>query len=221
MKESHILFALLALMAWRLQAQDRQMFVPKIGVEAGVPLTEMFSTYSITSLDYSGPYTPYSYAVPRYQLGAYAEFHITRHWGFELDAQYRRGEFAFEQPANQFYEHTHFDAWEFPMMIQYNFTSGHVRPFVEAGASLRHIAGVHTTFYDTAGYQSLGAANSSDVLRNWSTWGGVAGVGITIKEGPLEVKPQIRYTRWWNQAFGAYGLTNSLNESVVMLGIGF
>ena len=142
-----------------LQAQELNIFVPSFGVEAGVPLTEMFSTYSITALDYPGRYTPYSYAVPRYELGAYADFHLTQHWGFEVEGLYRDGQFAFEQPVNEFYEHTHFNAFQFPLMIQCRFTTGHVRPFVETGASLRHLTGVHTSFLTPAGYQDLGVAN--------------------------------------------------------------
>lgn len=216
-----LVLSLLAVAACALHAQDRSIFVPVFGVEAGVPLTQMFSTYSITALDHPVRYTPYSDAVPRYQVGVYAAFHLTHHWGFEIDGLYRRGEFAFEQPSYQFYEHTNFNAWEFPLMFQYRFGEGHARPFIEAGASLRHIAGVQTTFYDTAGYQNFGAANTSDVLRNWSTWGGAAGFGVAFREGPIELRPQIRYTRWWNQAFGAEGLSNSLNESAIMLGIDF
>jgi hypothetical protein len=215
------LFAIAILLSPAGHAQDRSIFIPNIGVEAGVPLTSMFSTYSIAPLDYPYRYTPYSYATPLYQVGLYADFHLTRHWGFEVDGLYRPGGIAFEQPLNSFYEHTHFNTWQFPMMFQYTFTQRHFRPFVDLGSSLRHISGVKTTFYDTAGYQNLGSANSSDILRNWSTWGGVAGVGIAFKEGPIEFRPQLRYTRWWNQAFGANGLSNSLNEGVFMLGIDF
>jgi Outer membrane protein beta-barrel domain len=215
-----LVIALATLCVPLVRAQDQRIFIPSFGIEAGVPLTQMFSTYSITALDYPTTYTPYSFGVPRYQVGAYADFHLTRHFSFEVDGLYRRGEFAFDQPAYQFYEHTVFNSWEFPLLFQYSVTKGRVRPFLDAGASLRHLSGVRTTFFGP-GTASLAPENTSDILRNWSTWGGVAGAGVAFKLGRLEFTPQVRYTRWWNQAFGANGLSNSLNESVVMLGVGF
>lgn len=202
------------------RAQSPFSLVPSFGVEGGVPLNGMFSTYSVTVLDYPVRYTPFSYSVPRYVVGPYAVFHFTRHWGFEVDALYRPGSIAFEQPLDQFYEHTHFDDWQFPFMFQYTFARGPLRPFFNAGASFRHISGVQTTFIGPPS-TVIPPENNSDFLRNWSSWGGVVGAGITLKLGPLELKPQVRYTRWVNQDFNSLGLTNSLNESVILLGIGF
>ncbi len=179
----------------------------------------MFSTYSITALDYPVRYTPFSYSVPRYEVGAYADFHFTKHWGFEVDGLFRPGSVSFEQPLYQFYEHTSFDIWEFPFMFQYTAIRGPLRPFVNAGASFRHISGVQTSLIGP-GVSPI-TTNTSDFLRNWSNWGGVMGVGVALKLGPLEVKPEFRYTRWINQDFNSLGLTNSLNESVILLGIGF
>jgi len=199
-------------------AQNANFLVPGVGVKAGVPLNQMFSTYSISALDYPTRYTPYSYAVPRYQVGLYADFHFTKHWGFEVDGLFRRGGFSFEQPANQAYAHTVFNNWEFPFLIQYNLTHGRLRPFLNAGAALRHISGVQTVSW---GAFPTTTQSSSDILRNSGSWGGVVGVGLTFKEGPLEISPEVRYTRWVNQSFNAVGLVNSLNEGVFLLGIGF
>lgn len=211
-----ILITLLSAVA--LHAQDRSIFFPSFGVEAGVPITNMFSSYPITALDYPVTYTPFSTAVPRYEVGVYAKFHLTRHWAFEVEGQFRRGGFSFEQPLNQFYEHTVFSNWEFPWLFEYNFTHGRVRPFVNVGSSLRHISGVRTTF----AYPGVSSTeNTSDIFRNSGSWGGVAGVGLTTKAGPLELSPELRYTRWWNADFPSLGLTNSRNEIVFLLGLGF
>jgi hypothetical protein len=220
MRHTAAVIVLSALCACSLHAQDHSIWIPSVGVEAGVPLTQMFTTYSISALDYPVRYTPYSSDVPRYQVGAYAQFHFTRHWAFEVDGLYRPGAFNFDQPLNLFHEHTTFNSWQFPLLIDYTVTSGHVRPFLDLGASFRHIAGVHTSFVGP-GTTTLAPENTSDILRNWSTWGGVVGGGVAFKAGPLEFSPQIRYTRWWNQAFGATGMSNSLNESVILLGVGF
>ena len=184
----------------------------------GVPVTSMFSSYPITALDYPVRYTPFSSAVPSYEIGPYAVFHLSGHFGFEVGALFRPGEIAYEQPLNQSYAHTHFDTWQFPFLFQYAATRRRVRPFIEAGAALRHLSGVQSTLYG-ATYSST--TNQSDFLRNWSSWGGVAGGGILLKAGPLEFRPQVRYTRWWNESFDGVGLTNNLNEAAVMLGIGF
>lgn len=219
MKRTAGLIAISALFVHCLRAQDQKILIPTVGVEAGVPLNEMFSTYPVTPIGFPFSYTPFSSAVPSYQVGAYADFHLIKHLAFELDGLYRPGSFAFEQSFSQFYEHTHFDTWEFPFMFQYNFTKGRLRPFVDLGASFRHISGVHTTF--DAAVASFPPENTSDFLRNWSSWGGVVGSGIAFKGGPIEFRPQFRYTRWVNQSFNSLGMTNSLNESVILLGIGF
>ena len=220
MKRTVPLFALAIFIALSIEAQDRSILFPSFGIEAGVPLNQMFSTYSITALDYPVTYTPYSYSVPRYQVGAYANFHLVRHFGFEVDGLYSRGSFSFEQPINGFFSHTRFNDWQLPFMFEYTATAGHIHPFVDLGASFRHIAGVNTSFYGPSAV-GIPSQSSSDVLRNQSSWGGVAGAGIALKAGPLAIRPQLRYTRWINQSFNAVGLTNSLNETVLMLGIGF
>ena len=103
-------------------------------------------------------------------------------------------------------------------MFQYSFARGPLRPFLNGGASFRHITGVQTALIGAAPTLNT---NTSDFLRNWSSWGGVVGAGVALKLGPLELRPQVRYTRWVNQDFNSLGLTNSLNESVILLGIGF
>ncbi|HEX3682971.1 MAG TPA: outer membrane beta-barrel protein [Bryobacteraceae bacterium] len=227
MKRIAGLLALSALFAAFLEAQDQRVFIPSVGVEVGVPVTSMFTTYPITALDYPVTYTPYSFAVPSYEVGPYAVFRLTSHFGFEVGALYRPGELAFEQPANQFYEHAHFNSWQFPFLFQYRLNTRHVHPFVNVGAALRHFSGVQTTFYGPGVGTGVSlnsfpdTQNGSDFLRNWSSWGGVAGAGVEFRKGRLEFRPQVRYTRWWNQSFDGVGLTNNLNEVSVILGIGF
>lgn len=108
MKRIAGLAALAAVYAPFVHAQAEKFFMPSFGVQAGVPVTSMFTTYSISALDYPVRYSPYSSAVPSYEVGPYALFHFTKHFGFEVGALYRPGELAFEQPLNQLYQHTHF-----------------------------------------------------------------------------------------------------------------
>lgn len=211
--------ALIAIGALSLDGQDMApSWKPTMGIKAGVPLTNMFTTYTITSLDYPGPYKPYSYAAPSYIAGANAEFRLPKRSRFEVDGLFRRGSFAFEQPANQFYSHTKFTWWEIPGVLKYSFGSRRYHPFADIGASLRHISDVRTNaFAPNYTYSS----QTSDILRNKNSYGGVAGVGLTFSTKWLGLSPELRYTRWTNQAFGGNGLTNKLDQADVLLGVSF
>jgi hypothetical protein len=97
---------------------------------------------------------------------------------------------------------------------------GHFRPFIDAGASLRHIAGLQQdTVID--GLPNGFVNNSVPGLVNRNSFGGVAGFGITFKKGPFELTPEARYTRWANESFSAMGLRTNLDQGDVLLGISF
>jgi hypothetical protein len=64
--------------------------------------------------------------------------------------------------------------------------------------------------------------NNSIAMHNRNSFGGVAGFGITFKKGPFELTPEVRYTRWANQAFtSANGLRTNLDQGDFLMGISF
>ncbi len=122
--------------------------------------------------------------------------------------------------ADLAYRPTTFNDWEIPGLFKYNITMGHFRPFVDFGASLRHISTITQTTY-APGFSYGQITDNSVALHNRNTVGGVAGFGFTFKKGPFELTPEARYTRWANEAFQTNGLRTNLDQGDVLLGISF
>jgi hypothetical protein len=141
---------------------------------------------------------------------------------FEVDGLYKRAGFATQNiggSVTQFYN-TSFNQFEIPGVFKYNVSLGHFRPFIEAGASLRHIAGISQSSQFTDVPLFYGNNNTPE-LRNRNSYGGVAGFGITFKYGPMEISPEARYTRWSNEAFSAAALRTNLDQGDVLVDFSF
>ncbi len=203
-------------------AQESHLPV-NLGFKVGIPVTDMFSA-SNTTLFGSSNQLPgnYTSAVPRYEFGVSGEFHLPHGLRFEVDGLVKRGGFdsAFgPSAASSIYSPTHFTQWEVPGLFKKNLALGHLRPFVEVGASLRHISSINQTTYGFATSPLL--SDNATELKNRNSYGGVAGFGITFKKGPFELSPEARYTRWANESFSGAGLRTNLDQGDVLLGITF
>lgn len=233
MRISIAAFALTLFGISSLYAQDS--FVPTLGFKVGVPVTEPFSTGSnsvaslpsgtnLLGLTSSTPGTGFSYHIPRYEFGVSAEFHLPAHLRFEVDGLFKRGGFNSTLPlgtgAGFAYNPTTFNQWEIPGLFKYNVSLGHFRPFIDFGASYRHISTISQRTSITGGDFPIYTDNSF-ALRNRNSFGGVAGIGFTFKKGPFELTPEARYTRWANSAFQTTGFRSNLDQGDVLLGIGF
>ena len=210
------------------QSSDTHMPVT-LGVKIGIPVTDMFDASNTTLFNgnQSVPGSSYTSAVPRYEFGVSAEFHLPYHLRFEVDGLYKRAGFATQNnsavafgTATTGYYNSHFNVFEVPGVFKYNIAMGHYRPFVDFGASMRHIAGISQSSYFT-GVPLYYYNNNTPELRNRNSFGGVAGFGITFKKGPFELTPEARYTRWANESFSAAGLRTNLDQGDVLLGISF
>jgi opacity protein-like surface antigen len=199
-----------------------------LGLKVGIPVTDMFSTSNTGGLG-SGSSTGiagsnYSSHTPRYIFGASAEFHMPLHLRLEVDGLYKRGGYNNSIPlgTGTAYLPTSLNWWEVPAVFKYNITMGHFRPFVDFGASLRHISTITQTAFIPGNFQPVISNNSGD-LHNRNSFGAVAGFGITFKKGPFELTPEARYTRWANQAFASNngGLRTNLDQGDILLGISF
>ncbi len=219
--------ALIAFGAATLYAQDSEGHMPvTLGLKIGIPVTDMFSA-SNTSL-FSGqnqiPGSAFSSAVPRYEFGVSGEFHLPHRVRFELDGLYKRAGFSsalpFGNSGGLAYRPTTFNNWEVPGLFKFNVLGGHYRPFVDVGASLRHISTISQTMY-APGISIPELTNNSIALHNRNSFGAVAGFGLTFKKGPFELTPEARYTRWANQAFTYTGFKTNLDQGDVLLGINF
>ena len=208
-----------------LSAQEPS-YVPTLGFKVGIPVTDMFSAKNTTqfSSNNSVPGSSFSSAVPRYEFGVSGEFHLPRHLRFEVDGLFKRGGFNSALPytaGTTAYRPTTFNQWEIPGMFKVNIAMGHYRPFVDFGATYRHISTITQTTYAAGLFNGYSISSNSIALHNRNSVGGVAGIGFTFKKGPFELSPEARYTRWANQSFLASGLRTNLDQGDVLLGIGF
>ena len=234
MKNTINFIAITLLGACSVCAQNPDSHMPTLGLKVGIPVTDMFSTgqastatlTSGTGTSSFAPFAPgsvFTSSVPRYEFGVSAEFHLPLHLRFEVDGLFKRGGFDntgfYGNNGIAGYSRTSFNQWEIPGLFKYNIAMGHFRPFIDLGASYRHISTINQRTY-ADGLATLYADNSP-ALRNRNSFGGVAGFGITFKKGPFELTPEARYTRWANSAFATDGLRSNKDQGDILLGISF
>jgi Outer membrane protein beta-barrel domain len=208
-----------------LFGQDWETHMPvTLGLKVGVPITDMFSANNVGYLNGSLPGSTYNASTPKYILGVSGEFHLYKRFRLEVDGLYKRTGFStsglYGSTGNNSYQSTGANVWEIPALLKTNIKVGHVRPFVDFGASLRHISSIQNNEF-LPGLVSGIITNNSDALHNRNSYGGVAGIGITFKRGPFELSPEVRYTRWANQSFQINGLRSNLDQGDFLLGISF
>lgn len=207
-----------------MKAQNGETEPVTLGFKGGVPVTQMFDANNTGFLGDSTSNSPFSATVPRYILGASAEFHLYRKLRFEVDGLYKRGGFEgslFSPAGAPYYQATKFNWWEVPALLKTNVSLGHVRPFVDFGASLRHISTLGESTYSAGIPGGFDLTDNSIALHNRNSFGGVGGIGVTFKYGPVHIAPELRYTRWANQAFTYPGLSTNLNQVDFLVGFTF
>ena len=228
MKKSLFVIAAALVGAGCIYAQDAESNWPvNLGFKVGIPVTDMFSASNTTQFNSNQnvPGSAFTSAVPRYEFGVSGEFHLPKHMRFEVDGIFKRGGFDSAMPYGTngalAYRPTTFNWWEVPGLFKVNVLGGHLRPFVDFGATLRHISTMDQTTYAAGLVGGYSMTDNSVAIHNRNSYGGVAGFGITFKKGPFELTPEARYTRWANEAFEANGLRTNLDQGDVLLGITF
>jgi hypothetical protein len=211
--------------ATSLFAQNTETVKPvDLGFKFGVPITDMFSANNVGYLNGSLPGSTYNAASPKYILGVTGEFHLYKRFRLEVDGLYKRAGFStsglYGSTGSNFYQNTGANIWEIPALLKTNIKVGHVRPFVDFGASLRHVSSIQNNEF-LPGLVSGIILNNVDGLHNRNTYGGVAGIGIAFKRGPVTLSPEVRYTRWANESFQTNGLRTNLDQGDFLLGITF
>jgi len=192
-----------------------------VGVKAGVPLTDAFSSMQ----------SSFTYGTRRYVVGGTAELHLPFRFSVELDALYRRIGFDYRFQSldiGHFLSRTTANQWDFPLLVKYEVLRGPIRPFVDAGPVLRHLSGItETSSFATFFPFQTGStvSNSSLYLRNRNSPGFAIGGGVTAKLFRLRLSPEIRYIRWSNEAFqgenGGGTINSNLNQLDLMVGFAF
>ena len=166
-----------------------------IGVRGGVPITDGFDVAR-------GSTASYFTKTKRYVVGPTVEFHLPARFSLEVDALYRRLGFHYEASGPVTYSKTVANSWEFPVLVKYEILPGPVRPFVDAGASFRHLSGVRQIRETIAGATlDRVELNRFPEFNKRNDIGFTFGGGVAFKIGPVRIAPELRYTRWGGENF--------------------
>jgi hypothetical protein len=140
-------------------------------------------------------------------LGVPAYPQLPFHLSAEVDALYRRNgftyyfsDFGYVPNPTSGAMRTALNDWQFPLLLKYE--TGHklVHPFVDAGATYRHLGG-----------------SSSFLTSNPSSAGFTLGGGVSIKVLFLRISPEIRYTRWGSVPVFNAGFVDSKSDQADIL----
>lgn len=180
-----------------------------VGVRVGLPFTDLVDANSRSDV--------FS-ATRHYTFGPTVGINLPAGFGIQADALYKR--FAFGRPG-QFIGNfpaadTTGNSWEFPVMVKWT-APGKVAPFVNAGASFRNWSGVDQLGNFVTGQDFTELDDKMNV-------GFVAGGGLALKLGVMQISPEIRYTRWDvnNFADGVRDvLKSNRNQAEVLVGFTF
>jgi opacity protein-like surface antigen len=163
-----------------------------VGFRAGVPFNDFLDRFE--GLRNPGQFVQDSH---RYLIGPTAVLHLPLGFSVGIDALYRKLEYSYTPPGANQTLGTSGSMWQFPVLVQWAFAPGPLKPFIDAGPSFQHITGLKdlTT-----------AVTSPSELKNDSSVGFTFGAGLQLKFGRLRIEPELRYTRW-----GADSLVSPLN----------
>lgn len=194
-----------------------------VGLKAGVPLTDFFSTVRSNNFGFNSN-------TKRFILGGSAELRLPAGLGIEFDALYRRLNYEGTGSLVDVFTNnrTTGNAWEFPLMLKYRFPAPIVRPFIGAGVAWDTLSGLKQTVTRTV-LPSLVNTTTTDnpaELKNKTTTGFVAGIGLDVHAIFIHVVPEIRYTRWGSPHFSSPASVNgslisNQNQAEFLLGITF
>lgn len=176
-----------------------------LGLKGGVGLTDAFqsTTNAQTQISAGTSLVPAStstrfYSDARdYIIGPFVELRLPFGLGAEADALYRPLSFATQ--TGTVTTSTRYSTWEFPILAKYRFGPPLIKAFVDAGPSFR--------------------ATTSNT-RYLSNKGFALGGGLDIKALFIHISPEIRYTRWGDDAKGNPAPSN-VNQVEFLVGLAF
>ncbi len=199
-----------------LQGQnDSDRKFVSIGARVGVPITDAFETFR-------GNDSRYFTNTKRYLIGPTVEFRLPWRLSIGVDALYKRIGYEYQQTApNVLTTGTVANSWEFPALLKWEILPGPIRPFVDAGMSVRHISGI-SQVRDVANVVT--EINNVPEFNKQNDIGFVFGGGVAFKFSRVRVSPEFRYVRWGSEAFRDPVLTllrSNRNQGDFLLGFTF
>ena len=197
-----------------LSAGERVSF----GVKGGVPITDAFDAARGTSAAY---FTD----TKRYLVGPTFEVHLPARFSIEVDALYKRLGYQYEANGPLVYSKTVANSWEFPLLGKFEILPGPVRPFVDAGVTVRNLSGIKQIRQTVSGATLNQVEIDNAVEFNKRNDVGFAfGFGVTLKLGTVRLSPELRYTRWGGENLRdpiAALLRTNRNQGDFMVGLTF
>ncbi|MCC6368438.1 MAG: PorT family protein [Bryobacterales bacterium] len=193
--------------------------IVSVGVKGGVPITDALETFRGNSAGY---FTH----TRRYTVGPTFELHLPARFSIEVDALYKRLGFDYSSTTPPVLSSTtRANSWEFPILGKFELLPGPIRPFLDAGVSIRNISGIHQVREVVSGVTLNRVEISNPPEFNKATDVGFAfGAGIAFKIGPVRISPEFRYTRWGGEnlrdPIGALLRTNR-DQGDFLLGLTF
>ncbi len=184
-----------------------------VGVRGGVPITDFFDIAS------GGGAVRYISKTDRYIIGPTAALHLPLGLSIQVDALYRSIGYQLNAAAPPGTLNASAGAWQFPLLAQWAFTPGPIKPFVDIGPTFQKITG-----FKRVGTLVTNPSQFPSELNNDATVGFTFGGGIQLKLGHLRIEPEFRYTRWGSPAFGDIPgaiLGTNLNQGDFLIGITF
>jgi hypothetical protein len=189
------------------------------GLAAGVPLTDTLVSSSESSTSQFPAFSLFSRfnsETKRLLIGPTLRVETKSGIGFEVDALYQRVDSDFSalllQPpaaAQQAFQQTTANRWQFPVLVQYSRKLQSMRWFAGAGPSLSHIG---QTRPQITGSSLFGSLHSS------ATWGGITvGSGVDARVSHLHLRPEFRYSHWFA---GSSAITPSATLTFLVLSNG-
>ena len=184
---------LVALLPTSLGAQEGHRV--SFGVKAGVPITDAFDVAK-------GNDRAYFTQTKRYLIGPTFELHLPARFSVEIDGLYKRLGYQYQASGPSVYSKTVANSWEFPLLGKFEILPGPIRPFVDAGVSLRHLSGIEQIRQTVSGatFEQVQLNNAADFNKR-NDVGFTFGFGVALKLGPVRFSPELRYTRWGGENF--------------------
>lgn len=185
-----------------------------IGIEGGLPLTTVAQSpacWGCGAVD-----------INRYSVGLTGEVRLYRRFSFEVEGLLQRVH------TDYYVSVPHFPIWtegriagygyEFPLLLKYSMRRARLSPFVDAGATIRHVGHLHGPGDSYAYWYPQNPVPVQIDLDPYKRIGmGIpCGAGVALKAGRFRIAPEIRYARWTE---GLYQPTR--NEVQLFVGIVF
>ncbi len=185
-----------------------------IGIVGGVPVTDTFDSGEFHAGAVTGK-------TIRYAIGPALDFHLFGPLRVEIDALYQP--FSFRTYCEDCgsaptYGHTFGNLWQFSTLLKFQIPTPVVKPFVDGGPSVQLASDTTESSYNLIQPTQLSTQHPSPNAVPGLAIGG----GLSFREGPLFLDPEVRYTHWFDENFNPFNTTqrgSNLNQVEVLLSI--